>query len=225
MAGGSELPGIAAPAARRRGRPPGATNKRSKDLAGYFAATFGASAAQQSAALCMVTRGELRAAGGSMAQAMVSKAADLVELVRRAQAGRDETFRETIREEFERLLLDVREVTGRELRQAMDVALKRVREAGGGFSLREAMELLSKERAALLPYTDKRQPLAIDVAGEGLAPSVVFQLGQVGGQAMPTDAEFVELFGPAEALVSQPMSHDDSEAAEFVDVPTAPATD
>jgi len=47
----------------RRGRPPGARNKRTEDLAKYVAATYGGmTPGQQSAAMCMVSPKDLKAA-------------------------------------------------------------------------------------------------------------------------------------------------------------------
>lgn len=55
------LPLQISPSPRRRGRPPGARNKRSIDLARYIEATFaGATPGQQSAQACMVTPRDLK---------------------------------------------------------------------------------------------------------------------------------------------------------------------
>ena len=58
------LPLVAMPNVRRgRGRPKGATGKRSVDLARYIEATFGGmTPGQQSAALCLVTPADLKEA-------------------------------------------------------------------------------------------------------------------------------------------------------------------
>ena len=69
---------VETPILRRRGRPPGARSKRSLDLARYVEAQFGGmTPGQQTAALCLVTVKELKAAKGSMFEAMVIKASEL----------------------------------------------------------------------------------------------------------------------------------------------------
>lgn len=217
--------GSAPDAPRKRGRPKGSTNKRPAQLQGFIAARYGATAAQQAAALCMVTPAELKAAGGSMAKAMVAKAADLVEIVRKAQAERDQEFRQVIRDEFERLLLDVKEVTAKELRQALDVSLKRVKEAGSGFSLREALELMNRERAALLPYTDQRQPQAVELSGKGMAPSVVLMGAAPAGPLGLSSVEKAEVFDGAFSEVSPSKSHDDGDGVERLQLFGPPPAD
>lgn len=90
------LPLVDTPVLRRRGRPPGARNKRSIDLARYVEAQFGGmTPGQQAAALCLVSPKDLRQAkakaadlqgrgllgahlpGDPMMLAMVVKAAEL----------------------------------------------------------------------------------------------------------------------------------------------------
>lgn len=77
-AGGFEL-GAAQP--RRRGRPKGSGGKRRGDLAAYIAAQFGATPGEQMAKVALVSRKELRAAGGSMLEAMVGKARELAKAI------------------------------------------------------------------------------------------------------------------------------------------------
>lgn len=74
MSGGEGLPGIGAPGARRRGRPPGSTNRRQADLARYIEAQFGATPGEQMAKVALVSKRELKAAGGDLVLAMVEKA-------------------------------------------------------------------------------------------------------------------------------------------------------
>lgn len=211
-------------AAKRRGRPPGSGNKRAKDLQGFIAAKYGASAAQQSAALCMITPGELKAAGGSMAKAQVAKALDLVGYVRRAQDGLDEQLRELVRLAVRDLADEL--ANGGEVRDLVKGFLARVKEGTAGFGLVQAMKMIADERAALLPYTDQKQPLAVDLSGKmQVGPAVVFQLGAGAAQAMPVDAEFTEVFEVAEGQVSQSMSHDESQAPELPGLLPAPPTD
>lgn len=63
------------PPKRRRGRPPGAKNRRSLDLAKYIEAQFGGmTPGQQSAAVALITPRDLKAAGGSVLEAMAAKA-------------------------------------------------------------------------------------------------------------------------------------------------------
>ena len=57
------LPLVIEPKPRRRGRPPGAANKRSIDLARYIEAQFGGmTPGQQAASLCLVTPADLKMA-------------------------------------------------------------------------------------------------------------------------------------------------------------------
>lgn len=210
----------------RLGRPPGSHGKRSADLKGYIAARFGGSAAQQSAQLCMVTPAELKAAGGSMARAQVAKALDLVNHVREAQDGLNDRLRELVRAEVEFLLLDAREgATAREIRAGLAQAIRRAMDGAGGFGLREALKILADERAALLPYTDQRQPLAVDVTGKGMAPSVVI-MGSGQGDGLPAiPVENTEVFEGAFEVVSRAKSHDDTQALEAPDLFGLPPAD
>ncbi|ODT88122.1 hypothetical protein [Phenylobacterium sp. SCN 70-31] len=169
----------------------------------------------------MVTPAELKAAGGSMARAQVAKAADLVAHVRAVQGGLDDRLRELVRAEVEFLLLDAKEATASELRKGLVQALKRAVDGAGAFTLRDALKILGDERAALLPYTDQRQPQAVEVKGEGFAPSVVVQVES--GAAAPrrvngADAEIIEQFGAGPALVAHVKSHDDPQDTENPDL-------
>lgn len=206
MSGTFDLAPAAAPP-RKRGRPKGATNKRAADLKGYIAARFGGSAAQQSAALCMVTPAELKRAGGSMAKAQVAKAVQLVDHVRAAQDGFDERLRQVVREALRELGSEL--AGGAKTRETVAGFMARIREGSDRFGLKEAMDLIAKERAALLPYTDQRQPLAIEAAGDGFRPSVV-----VMGAAL----ENVGLSPIIEGQVSRIRSHDEAQGVEPVDL-------
>lgn len=208
MSGGHDLAGPTPPP-RKRGRPKGSTNKRPAELKGYITTRYGGSAAQQSAALCMVTPGELKRAGGSMAKAQVSKAVELVEHVRQAQDGFDERLRELVRLELGDLAAGL--AAGDRVRELVNGFLHRIREGSSRFGLREAMDLIAKERAALLPYTDQRQPMAVEAIGDGFRPAVVV-------------VEKTEVFPFIEGQVSQVRSHDmgqDLEEPMFLPLPTA----
>lgn len=209
---------------RRRGRPKGSTNKRARDLKGLVDGLYGGSTAQQLAAFCMVTRQELREAGGSMGKAQVAKALELVNHVRRAQEGRDEWLRQVVREELRALADELPD----HVREAVGKALPRIREAGSGFSLGDALAMLAKARTDLLPYTDQRQPLAVEAKGAGFAPSVVVQIEGAGGPTMPRDAidtDFVEVFTAAPGLVSQVKSHVGQQVLDLAEELDARAAD
>lgn len=172
MSGGRDLAGPIEPK-RGRGRPKGSTNRRAKDLKGYVEQRFGGSAAQQMAAVCMVTPKEVREAGGVF-EARLVKAAELA------------------------------------------VQLK--------CSVKEAWDLISKELAALAPYTDQRQPLAIELPGER-PPAVVF-MGQAPvalAQGSPTD--IAGDFRIIEPEVSRMKSHDEGQATELLGLSPPPAAD
>lgn len=219
MTGGAELQLTSDAAPRKRGRPKGSTNRRARDLKGLIDAKYGSSAAQQLAQLALVTPAELKAAGGSMAKAIVAKAADLVEHVRRAQATRDEHLRETIRLEFERLLLDVRDVTAKELRAALDQCLKRIREAGGGMTLAQALGMMADARRDLLPYTDQKQPLAIDATVNQDRPSVILMGAAPVADLATMAVENTEVFEGVYTEVSPSKSHGEQQAIEFAGEP------
>lgn len=222
MTGGSDLLGAPVEAPRKRGRPKGATNRRAKDLKGIIDAKYGGSAAQQAAQLCMVTPAELKAAGGSMAKAQVNKALDLVQHVREAQDQRDQALRALVREELE-TVADCLGEGGAALRQAVAGFIKRVRE-GSTFGLGQALDMITKERANLLPYTDMRQPLAVDVTSKGHAPSVLIMGGPGEGSLGSAPLENVGVFEGAFSLVSQPVSHEDAQTLALPGVePLQPA--
>lgn len=225
MAGGDLLGGEAA-APRKRGRPKGSVGKRTKDFKGFIEARYGGGAAQQSAAMCMITPAELRAAGNSMAKANVTKALDLVHHVRQAQDGLDAQLRQVVREALQELAAEMDEAQGRELRRLVNAAIGRIKEGGPTFGLRDALKLITDERAALMPYTDQKQPLAVEQVGDTWRPSVVVM--GVPPSAPPmvaADADFVEVFEAASDEVSRPKSHDDGQAPELPGLPPPDASD
>lgn len=76
------LPGLAPAPKRGPGRPKGSGNKRSGDLQRYVEAIYGGmTPGQQSAAIGLVTREELREAGGDLVLAMAAKANQLARLL------------------------------------------------------------------------------------------------------------------------------------------------
>lgn len=204
MSGGLDLGGAAAPP-RKRGRPKGSTNKRARDLKGYIEARFGGSAAQQSAALCMVTPAELKRAGGSMAKAQVSKAVELVEHVRQAQEGFDERLRDLVRHELRDLAAEI--AAGGRVRELVNAAIGRIREGSSRFGLAEAMKLIATERSALLPYTDQRQPLAIETTSDAFRPAFI---------AIGAPVEKAHEIPVIEGQVSHVKSHDPAHQLEFL---------
>lgn len=191
--------------ARKRGRPKGSTNRRAKDLKGFIDGRYGASAAQQSAAVCMVTPAELKAAGGSMARAQVEKALDLVRHVREAKDRLDGELRDLVRQAVAELAKGSIEVKA---------FIDRIEHLGGSFGLPQAMKMLADERAALLPYTDQRQPLAVDVTGKGMAPSVVLMGAAPMADLGAMGVEKAEVFEGIFTEVSPPKSHGEGQALE-----------
>lgn len=224
MDGGVDLLGGPAIEPRKRGRPKGSGNRRARDLKGFIDAKYGGSAAQQSAALCLVTPAELKTAGGSMAKAQVNKALDLVGHVRKAQEGRDGWLRQVVRDALEELAGDL-PAEGAELRALVGGFIKRVKEGTSGFGLREALELITRERGQLLPYTDMRQPLAVELAGKGLAPSVVVMgAGPVAPLGLAS-VEKAEVFEGVFSEVSPLKSHADGQGLDLPGLLAPPPTD
>jgi hypothetical protein len=224
MSGGRDLLGVES-APRKRGRPKGSTNRRAKDLKGLFDARYGGSAAQQSAQLCMVTPAELKAAGGSMARAQVAKAMTIVTAVRQAQDGLDDALRLVVKSALAELAADLPGTQGSELRDLVKTFIHRVKEGSSGFGLAQAMKMIADERAALLPYTDQRQPLAVEVAGQA-APAVIVMGGglqqhQVQDRSTDIAGEFRVLDGEVAPL----KSHDESQAVEDAGLFAPRATD
>ena len=203
---------------RPRGRPKGSKNRRAADLKGYIDTTYGGSAALQSARLCMVTPAELRAAGGSMVRAQVAKAEQLVAAVRESQKDADQVLRQVVREELAIFAAELREGEGAALRRAVDGFLGRVKEASSRFGLREALDMLARERAALLPYTDQRQPLAVDVTAKAEHPSVVIMGAEPVAMAGAPALENAEVFEGVAWEVARPKSHDEAQGLEPADL-------
>lgn len=226
MAGGGGLFGGGVEAPRKRGRPKGSTNRRSKDLKGLFDARYGGSAAQQSAALCMVTPAELKAAGGSMARAQVNKALDLVKHVRDAKDRLDGELRALVREAVEDLVAaHAAGLDAQALRAFVSGFVHRIQHLGGDFGLAQAMKLITEARADLLPYTDQRQPQAVELTVPGMAPSVVVMGAEVVALAPGLDVENVGEFEGFAVEVSRPKSHDASQAVEILALPPPEAAD
>ena len=83
MSGGNLPLALPAPEAKpKRGRPKGSRNKRSLDLGRYIEAHYGGlTPGQQSAAICLPTAKEVKAAGGDVRLATAVKARELAGLL------------------------------------------------------------------------------------------------------------------------------------------------
>lgn len=209
MTDGFALAG-AGPAPKRRGRPPGSTNKRAKDLVGFLDAKCGGSAALQLAQGCMVTVAEVKAAGGSLQKAELAKARRLVEAFEAERERLAGQYRDLVRA----VLLEVfEEVATAEAAQVKSIVLKNLRlisGPGGALTLRDALDRMAEDRRALLPYTDQRQAQQVNVKGDGFAPVMVFMGGEPGQIEKPQQKQ--GLIEGAAFEVLQPKSHGEQEA-------------
>ncbi len=206
MTGGTDLLGGAALAPRRRGRPPGSTNKRAADLAGWVKVQTGSTAAMQSAQLCLVTVKELKAAGGDHAKAVLAKAAGHVAAYEAEAARLDQALRDLIRQELRLLLDETVEAKPRDVLGMVGKAVERLQAHGGRFPLRAAVDAIAEERRALMPYTDQRQPQVVHAKADGFAPAVVI-MGAVGSGAVEQNQGVIE--APAFKVLPS-GSHDDA---------------
>jgi hypothetical protein len=105
-------------------------------------------------------------------------------------------------------------VTPAEVRKAGSVLKARIAKADElrqaiGCTLKEAFEILSRELAALAPYTDQRQPLAVEAVGDAFRPAVIV-------------VEKTGVLPVIEGEVSRPKSHDDPQGLEFAEVSPLP---
>lgn len=173
MTGGRDLLGGVPAAPRKRGRPPGSTNKRAADLKGYVQAVTGSTAAMQSAQLCLVTVKELKAAGGDHAKAVMAKAAQHVAAYEAEAEKIDQGLRGLIRQELLLLIEETAEAKPAAALQLVRQAVERLKVHAGRLTLRAAVEAIGEERRALMPYTDQRQPQVVHAKGEGFAPAVI----------------------------------------------------
>lgn len=177
----------------------------------------------------MVTPKELREAGGSMAQAQVNKALDLVRRTREAQQGLDEHLRGLVLDALEILIAQRPNADAKELRQFVAGFIERVKAAGGELTLGQALKLQADARADLLPYTDKKQPVAVEVDG-GAGPSVVimaadpvsFHQVAMGGEA---EADFIEVFPSEPRQVTDAKSRDDQQTLALPGLDALPPAD
>lgn len=203
MTGGRDLLGGVPAAPRKRGRPPGSTNKRAADLAGWIKVQTGSTAAMQSAQLCLVTVKELKAAGGDHAKAVMAKAAGHVAAYEAEAARLDQDLRGLIRQELALLLDETAEAKAKDVLKMVGQAVERLKVHGGRLTLRDAVEAIGEERRALMPYTDQRQPQVVHAKGEGFAPAVVI----VGGVGTPQVEQNQGVIEGAAFEVLPPQSH------------------
>jgi len=224
-AGVAALPGMVAPVPKRRGRPPGAKNKRAAGLVGVVEARFGSTPVEQAARLCMVTQAELRAAGGSMARAQVNKAVDLVAHARQAKASLDQDLRDLVLTALAQLVDRMPSAQGRAAERLVDGFIDRIQHLGGELGLPQALKLLADERAALLPYLNQKQPMAVQVENMN-GPSVVVMAMEPQGLPMlapeVTDADFIEVLPAPRGQVTETKSQDQQQSLmlQGVDPPT-----
>lgn len=206
MTAGRDLVGGVPSAPRKRGRPPGSKNKRAADLKGWVEAKTGSSAAMQSAQLCLVTVAELKAAGGDHAQAVMAKAAGQVRAYQAEADGLDGDLRVRIGAIMADLVARAETAKAEAVLRMVSSAVERITAHAGRFSLADAVEAMAKERQALMPYTDQRQPQLVAMKGEGFAPVMVM----VGGSPdQPEKSQQIQ--GPLVDVpfeVLQPKSHD-----------------
>lgn len=144
------------PPKRRRGRPPGARNKRSVDLARYVAAMFGGmTPGQQAAELALVTPKDLRTAKAEA----IALNAEAERLLGQAKAA-----------DAELSWYGFIDPTLPPLMLAMTVKASKLARALG-CSRRDAWMLLEKERADLMPFVHQKQPMA-EVVKPGQLPTM-----------------------------------------------------
>lgn len=91
------------------------------------------------------------------------------------------------------------------------------------FGMVDALAMLAKERAALMPYTDQRQPIALDVTARRDEPSVIL----VGAEPakISSGVENIGVFEGVFTEVSQSGSHETQQAFEFSGEPSPGASD
>lgn len=205
MTEGRDLVGGVPSAPRKRGRPKGSTNRRAKDLKDWVDGTAGSSAAMQSAHLCLVTTKELARAKGDHAQAVMIKAAGHVRAYEAAAAELDGGLDVRIQAIMADLVERAPSASGKALIAMVAGAVEGIRVHAGRFGLSDAVEAMAKERQALMPYTDQRQPQLIAVKGDGFAPVMVFT-GPAFEPEKPEQKQGQLIEGVAE--VSRPRSHD-----------------
>jgi hypothetical protein len=174
---GADLLGQTPGAPKRRGRPPGSKNRRAKDLKDWVDGTAGSSAAMQSAHLCLVTTRELARAKGDHAAAVMAKAAGHVRAYEASAEALDGGLDTRIRAIMADLLAAAPSASAKGLIGLVADAVAGIRVHAGRFTLTDAVEAMAKERQALMPYTDQRQPQLVAVKGEGFAPSVIVMGG------------------------------------------------
>ena len=203
MTAGRDLVGGTPSAPRPRGRPPGSKNKRASDLKGWVEGVSGSSAAMQSAQLCLVTARELAKAGGDHARAVMAKAAGHVRAYQAEAEALDGGLRAMVRAE----LADLVQQTGRDdFGKRVDAAIDRMQVHAGRFGLALAVEAMAKERQALMPYTDQRQPQLVAMKGEGFAPVMVLVGGSPDQPGKSEQNQQAVVDVPFEVL--HPKSHD-----------------
>ena len=91
-------------------------------------------------------------------------------------------------------------------------------------TVKEAWELLSRELAALAPYTDQRQPLAVEAVGDAFRPAVVVMGGAPGPAPVQLEGASVEIAGEFRVIehqVSRPGSHDQAQGLDLEGEPAA----
>lgn len=227
MVGGIGLELNGAPDAKRRGRPKGAKGKRTLAIEAFASAVYGGSAATQGAAGCMVTRAELIAAKGNMAQAQVNKALDLVRRARDAQAQLAGDLKTLVVEAVAELAQDSPGQGGKDLAKLVERFMGRIKTAGGDLTIGQALKLLADQRDALMPYTDRKQPVAVDLVTNG--PSVIVMGMDAPLASLPMmddpDLDFIDVLPNPQGQVSQLKSRDEQQGFEFKEERPDPPAD
>lgn len=199
-----------APPAKRRGRPPGAKNRRPGDLAGFLDVTCGGSNALLIARRCMVTVAEVRKAGGDVEAARLAKAAARVAAFDREAERAEAGMRSLVTAVLAELLETVeRSQKADAVPYLVDAALDRLSVPGGRLTLRAALEAMDAEQLALLPYTDQRQAQKVELKSEGFVPVMILDTG--GSRSSQIAEQYQGALIDVTPQVSRPKSHDDEE--------------
>ncbi len=209
MTEGRDLVGGVPSAPRKRGRPLGSGNKRAKDFKGWIDGTKGSSAAMQSAHLCLVTTKELAKAKGDHAAAVMAKAAGHVRAYEAAAADLDGGLDVRIQAIMADLLDRAPNAQGKALVAMVAGAVEGIRVHAGRFGLADAVEAMAKERQALMPYTDQRQPQLVALKDDRKPPVMILVGGSPGQGEIVQGNQGAVVDVPFEVL--QPKSHDDRE--------------